>query len=394
MPHELDMYSYWTLFIFIVGYLCIIFEHKLAINKATSALLMAVGCWALQFADLSREGWNNEHLLYHIARVSQVIIFLLGALTIVETIHAHGGLNLILRIFRVRSKVFSMCLVGLTTFILSSILDNLTTTIVMVIMLKKLLKDTEHRLIFGSIVVISANAGGAWTPIGDLTTTMLWVDGQLATIPLMVNLFLPSLACLIAALIWFSCTLKGTIDFQVAEAETTMEPRGKLIFMVGILSLMFVPIFKVITGLPPFMAILFSMSIVWLVTDLLHYKYEDRKHLRVVSIFPRIDLSGIFFFLGILLSVDALETAGILKAFAVWLDQTISSKVMIATIIGLISAVIDNVPLVEACMESAHGKHQPAADPGRWVWSGYNRPVHRHQYHQQHESQGLRAPAL
>ena len=162
---------------------------------------------------------------------------------------------------------------------------------------------------------------------------------------------------------WFSFTLKGTIDFQVAEAEMTMEPRGKLIFIVGILSLMFVPVFKVITGLPPFMAILFSMSIVWLVTDLLHYKYDDRKHLRVVSIFPRIDLSGIFFFLGILLSVDALETAGILKAFAVWLDQTISSKVMIATIIGLISAVIDNVPLVEACMGMYDLNQYPTGSP-------------------------------
>lgn len=335
---------------FVIGYFFIIFEHSTGVNKATSALLMAVFCWAVQFSDSRVHDWNVEHLNEHLASVSQVILFLLGALTIVEIIHAHGGLNVISQLVRFRSKTKSLWVIGLLAFFLSSVLDNLTTTIVMVMMLRKIIKEQEDRLIFGSAVVIAANAGGAWTPIGDVTTTMLWVGGQLSTFPLMKILFLPSLSCLFTMLAYFSLQLKGTREVETYDDKEIYEPEGKVIFIVGILSLISVPIFKVLTGLPPFMGILFSMSFMWLFTDLLHKKHGDRDHLRVMSLLPRLDLSGILFFLGILLSVDALETAGILKHLALFLDNAIPSKEMIAVIIGLVSAVIDNVPLVAACI--------------------------------------------
>lgn len=335
---------------FVVGYFFIIFEHATGVNKATSALLMAVFCWAVQFSDPQVHDWNLEHLNMHLASVSQVILFLLGALTIVEIIHAHGGLNMITKVMRFRSKAVSLWVIGLLAFFLSSVLDNLTTTIVMVMMLRKIIKEAEDRLIFGSAVVIAANAGGAWTPIGDVTTTMLWVGGQLSTVPLMKILIIPSLVCLFTMLAYFSFQLKGTREIETYGETETYEPEGKFVFIAGMLSLIFVPIFKVLTGLPPFMGILFSMSFMWLFTDLLHKKHGDRDHLRVMSLLPRLDLSGILFFLGILLSVDALETAGILKHLAMFLDNAIPSKEWIAVIIGLISAVIDNVPLVAACI--------------------------------------------
>ena len=350
MSDYLSPYSFATIVVFVIGYLLIIFEHAVNINKATSALLMAVGCWSLQFADRSNANWSNLHLSEHLANVSQVIIFLLGALTIVETIHIHGGLNLIARLVRIHSKKRALWGIGILAFFLSSVLDNLTTTIVMVMLMRKLIPNIRDRLLFGSAIVIAANAGGAWTPIGDVTTTMLWVGGQVSSGATIRALFLPSIVCLFVSLLWFSKYLQGSMEFFSVDEEMPLAPKGKLIFILGILSLIFVPIFKMLTGLPPFMGMLFSMSIIWLVTDLLHHKYDERQHLRIVSILPRLDLSGIFFFLGILLSVDALQTAGILKALSVWFDQVIPSKVIIATVIGVVSAIIDNVPLVAACM--------------------------------------------
>jgi Na+/H+ antiporter NhaD/arsenite permease-like protein len=348
----LDFYNILIISFFLLGYAFIIFEHSLGINKATAALLMAVACWTVQFADRNLYDWNLEHFSEHLADISQVVLFLLGALAIVEIIQAHGGLNMVARLMRVRSKKSALWVIGIITFFLSSVLDNLTTTIVMVVLLKKLVKNPQERLVFGSCVVVAANAGGAWTPIGDVTTTMLWVGGQLSSGPLMKMLFLPSLACLIASLSLFSLQLKGDLDMEVVKKDqpVVQEPNGKLIFFLGVLSLVFVPIFKMLTGLPPFMGILFSMSFMWLVTDILHKQHPERQNLRLTSLFSRLDLSGILFFLGILLSVDALETAGILKNLAVWLDQHVYSKELVAVFIGIVSAIVDNVPLVAACM--------------------------------------------
>ena len=349
MSFSLDFYNVLIITIFVIGYLTIIFENVTGVNKATAALLMAVGCWVVQFADQNIFDWNVEHFSEHLADISQVILFLLGALTIVEIIHAHGGLNVVVAIMRIRSKALSLWVIGFLAFFLSAVLDNLTTTIVMVVMLRKIIQNSEDRLIFGSAVVIAANAGGAWTPIGDVTTTMLWVGGQVSTKALMANLFIPSVVCLAVALFCFSMLMKGEHQLIVTEEED-FEPHGKLVFFLGLLSLIFVPIFKMLTNLPPFMGVLFSMSFMWLVTDLMHRKYAERQHLRVQALLPRLDLSGILFFLGILLSVDALETAGILKKLALFLNQQIESTELICVVIGLVSAVIDNVPLVAACI--------------------------------------------
>ncbi|MBS0656190.1 MAG: sodium:proton antiporter NhaD [Verrucomicrobia bacterium] len=350
MGDYLSVHSGWLIAIFTVAYLMIIFEHMIGINKATSALLMAVSCWSVQFADRAVHGFNVAHFTEDLADVSQVVLFLLGAITIVETIHAHGGFSLVSNAIRISSKRTCLWIIGFIAFFLSAILDNLTTTIVLVVMLKKFIEDPKERLLFGAAVVIAANAGGAWTPIGDVTTTMLWLGGQVSTIPVVQQLFVPSLVCLVVSLIPLSFSVKGVMNRRTVEGHDALQPNGKLVFICGILSLVFVPVFKVLTGLPPFMGILFSMSFIWLLTDILHRKYDDRDHLRFSAILPRIDLSSIFFFLGILLSVNALEAAGILKNFALWVDQTVASKTVIASLIGVASAVIDNVPLVAACM--------------------------------------------
>jgi Na+/H+ antiporter NhaD/arsenite permease-like protein len=248
----------------------------------------------------------------------------------------------------VRSKKLCLCIVAIVTFFLSAVLDNLTTTIVMVVLLRRIITHTQDRLLFGSAIVIAANAGGVWTPIGDVTTTMLWLGGQVSTQPLIEKLFLPSFVCLIVSTACCLFFVKGTIQVELLE-PAKLEYKGKLVLVCGVASLVFVPIFKVLTGLPPFMGILFSMSFMWLLTDLLH-RPEERNHLRVISMFPKVDLSSIFFFLGILLAVGALETAGILAQLAGWIDMHVPSKTVVAAIIGVASAIIDNVPLVAATM--------------------------------------------
>ncbi len=350
MADTISPLSILSLLVFALGYLAIIFEHRIKVNKATSALLMAVVLWAIQFIDPVFAKVASFELNEHLADVSQVILFLLGALTIVEIIHVHGGLEVVARFIRVHSKRAALVVVGLIAFFLSSILDNLTTTIVMVMMLKKIISNNEDRLFFGGTVVIAANAGGAWTPIGDVTTTMLWVGGQLSTAAMMESLFLPSLACLGGALLCLLPLLKGPLERASESQLGKPQPQGKAVLVCGVLALVFVPIFKAITGLPPYMGILFSMSGLWLLTDLLHHAYEERDHLRVTAILPRVDLTTLLFFLGILLAVDALDTAGILRTFAYHLDKAIHSKEWVAIVIGLISAVVDNVPLVAASM--------------------------------------------
>lgn len=295
MDHYVSIYSNWVLAIFLIGYLMIIFEAQIRINKATSALLMAIGCWTLQFADPSAMELNSSRLLEHLANVSQVVLFLLGAVTIVETIQAHGGFAIVANFIRFHSKRVCLWVVGFVAFFLSCVLDNLTTTIVMVVMLRKIIQDPSDRLLFGAAIVIAANAGGAWTPIGDVTTTMLWLGGQVSTIPLIQKLFLPSLVSLIVTLACFTTVVSGRIAARSFDRKEEVEPKGEIVLVCGLLSLIFVPIFKMLTGLPPFMGILFSMSFLWLLTDLMHAEKEERNHLRVTSIFPRLDLASIFF---------------------------------------------------------------------------------------------------
>ncbi len=349
---------------FVLGYFAIIFEHAIGINKATSALIMAVFLWAFKFCDGNPVSGNIQHLNEHLANISQVVLFLLGALTIVEQIHAHGGLAIVGRFLQTSSGVRALLLVSTISFFMSSLLDNLTTTIVMIMLLKKCIEDQKLRLVFGSVVVIAANAGGAWTPIGDVTTTMLWIGEKLSTTYIMSSLFLPSITCLIVSGLVLSRYIpKQIVPYQEAGK---LEPKARTVLILGSLSLISVPIFKSVTGLPPFMGMLFAMAFMWLVTDVLHREYEEREHLRVMRIFPKVDMSGILFFLGILLAVSSLEEAGILHIWARFLDQAIPSKELVAFVIGLISAVIDNVPLVAASMGMYDAATYPLDNP---FWS-------------------------
>jgi Na+/H+ antiporter NhaD/arsenite permease-like protein len=221
----------------------------------------------------------------------------------------------------------------------------------MVSLLRKLIHDRNDRIVFASLVIIAANAGGAWTPIGDVTTTMLWIGGQVTTIAVITNLFFPSLVSLIIPLMYQSMFIKGELTgFESVENIKPAEPGARIVFFIGLAALIFVPIFKTITHLPPYLGMLFGLGVLWVVTDLMHHNYEDRHHLRVGHALTRIDVSSVLFFLGILLAIGSLESIGVLKDLANWMDNTIGNKDVIVTAIGLASAVIDNVPLVAASM--------------------------------------------
>lgn len=347
----ISIYSLLMIMTFVLGYFFITIEHITKINKTSVALLMAIICWIFQFINFVESHENNlGYLSEHLSNISQVIFFLLGALTIVEIISAHKGFQLISRNIRIRSKRKLLWSLGFITFFLSSVLDNLTTTIIMVTLLRKLTDEGEERLLLGGAVVIAANAGGAWTPIGDVTTTMLWIGGELSTISVIKSLFLPSITCLIVAFLILTFYLKGQFPQKSQEEKMEIEPMGVAVFWLGIACLIFVPIFKITTGLPPFMGIIFGLGLMWLFTDVVHSRYDDRKHLLVPQIITRIDVSSVLFFLGILLCIDALQTAGLLHNLAVWMDRTIANPEAIAIAIGLVSAIVDNVPLVAASM--------------------------------------------
>lgn len=353
MTEVLNNHAIWMIIVFVCGYFLITIEHLIKIDKATIALMMGIVCWIIQFSQSTSITCEDSLtcLGEHVSSISQIIFFLLGALVIVEIINVHKGFAIIADSIRIHSKRKLLWVIGLLTFFLSAVLDNLTTTIVMITLLRGLVDKGEDRLLLGSAVVIAANAGGAWTPIGDVTTTMLWIGGQVTTLPIMRDLFLPSLISMFVVLAAISFFLKG--DFNPGSIhiqKTQLEPFGALIFILGIASLVFVPIFRMLTGLPPFMGILFGLSVMWLVTDIAHRKYESRNHLRVPSIMANIDVSSLLFFVGILLAIDALDAAKILEALAHWFDQYIGNIRIIATLIGLASAVVDNVPLVAAAM--------------------------------------------
>lgn len=348
----LHHYTLFMVIVFVAGYFFIACEHVTKINKATCAILMAILCWILQFANEGiSSGVHTTFLCEHLGNVSQVIFFLLGAVTIVETIDSHKGFRIISELIQINSKRKLLWLMGLLSFFLSAILDNLTTTILMVSLLKKIVDDGDDRLLIGGGIVIAANAGGAWTPIGDITTTMLWIGGQVSSGGIITHLFFPSLVSIIVSFLYLTFRLHG--DFAVQKMhfeEHHREPFRGLILFLGVGSLVFVPIFKLWTGLPPFMGILFGLSVMWLVTDILHKEFPEREHLKVPRILSKIDLTAVFFFLGILLCVNALETAGILEHLAKWIDQSISNTYIVATALGFASAIVDNVPLVAASM--------------------------------------------
>lgn len=338
--------------VFSIGYLAIIFESAMRVNKTASALIMAVLTWTILFLVRGHKLVEDIGALGEkLNDVSQIIFFLMGAMTLVEVIDSHKGFKIITDLIHTNRKKKMLWVIGLITFFLSAVLDNLTTTIVMVSLLRKLVPDKNDRMILGSMVVIAANAGGAWTPIGDVTTTMLWINGNITTVAVMKSLFIPSLLSLVIALFLLGWGMKGSYPRLVERAhEEKVEPGARLVFFCGIGALIFVPIFKALTGLPPFMGILIGLGVVWLVTDVLHSPHAEREHLRIPYILTRIDTSGILFFLGILLCISALDAAGILRELAQILNQYIHNLSVLTTLIGIISAIVDNVPLVAAGM--------------------------------------------
>jgi Na+/H+ antiporter NhaD/arsenite permease-like protein len=338
--------------VFCLGYAAIILEHVININKTAVALLIAVICWVIYFASTIHPLEHDIVLLgKHVSDVSQIIFFLIGAMTIVELIDSHKGFKVITNLIRTNSKRKMIVLISILTFFLSAVLDNLTTTILMISLLRKIVPIHKERFLLSCLVVVAANAGGAWTPIGDVTTTMLWINGQLSSLAVMKALFLPSIISLIIPVLYYLFQQKGSYT-QATPEELNGEvtPGSRLVFFVGMGSLIFVPIFKTLTGLPPFMGVLLGVAVLWLITDRLHYKDEQRHHLRIPAILNRIDTAGVLFFLGILLCINALETAGILTDLAQWLNREVHNETLIATLIGAISAVIDNVPLVAGTM--------------------------------------------
>ncbi|GFY90029.1 sodium:hydrogen antiporter 1 [Actinidia rufa] len=329
--------------LFGIGYAGIIFEEFLALNKSGVGLLMAAPSVAIAVSELTRAS----------AEVSEIVFFLLCAMTIVEVVDAHQGFKLVTDNITTRKPRTLLWVIGLVTFLLGSVLDNLTCTIIMVSLLRKLVPPSEYRKLLGAVVVIASNAGGAWTPIGDVTTTMLWIHGQISTLQTMKDLLIPSAVALAVPLALMSLTSevsgKGQDSPNVLASEQ-MAPRGKLVFSVGFGALVFVPVFRAITGLPPLMGILLGLGVLWILTDAIHCGESERKKLKVPHALSRIDTQGALFFLGILLSVSSLEAAGILRRLANYLNVHIPSIELIASAIGVVSAIIDNVPLVAATM--------------------------------------------
>ncbi|MCH5181774.1 MAG: sodium:proton antiporter NhaD [Prevotellaceae bacterium] len=363
--------------IFIVGYAGIALEHGLKINKAATALLMCVLCWVFYMCDAAAfiesfhnvriapdelPAWINEHiLLEHLGDTCETLFFLMGAMTIVEVVDANGGFNFVRESLATTSKRALLWRIAFMTFFLSAILDNLTTSIVMIMVLRKLVSDKRDRMIYAGLVILSANSGGAFSPIGDVTTIMLWIKGSLTTIGVITEIFLPSLVSMAVPAFILQYSLSGKLATQPAEAGNAGEHSSqlsalerKIVFWLGVGGLCFVPIFRFLTDLPPFMGILLVLGLLWAVTEIFfrhHDEEEDASTHRVTNLLSRIDLSTILFFLGILMAVATLQEIGVLQAFGQWLNTASGGNHYLVTgVIGVISSIVDNVPLVAGCM--------------------------------------------
>lgn len=362
------------LLVFAAGYTAIILEHKLNVNKAATALCTGVIAWAV-LAILNTTGTERmlTDLEKHISEICSILIFLIGAMTIVQIIDMHGGFRIVTDRIRTTDKRKLLWIVSILTFFLSSILDNLTTTIVMVSLMAKLIANRNDRLFFASMIIIAANAGGAWTPIGDVTTTMLWVSGNISTGTTIISLFLPSVVCMLVPLIAFSFMSKGNIEPPVVQSkdEEHLLPikLSRSILIVGVSALIAVPIFKTVTHLPPYMGVTLGLGIIWIYTELIYRKYTRTLHAKysVTAAISRIDMGTIAFFMGILLAVGALQSSGILSNAALWLDETVGNQSVIVLVIGFISAIVDNVPLVAA----AQGMYSYPIDDYFWLFLSY-----------------------
>ena len=353
--------------VFVVGYICIATESLLRINKAAIALLMCVFCWTLlmmapgsfypNVAPDGLIGHISEVIEHHLGDAAGTLFFLMGAMTIVEIVDSNGGFNFVRDALKTRSKRKLMWRVAFMTFFLSAILDNLTTSIVMIMVLRKLVQSRSERLIYAALIVIAANSGGAFSPIGDVTTIMLWIKGVITTQGVLTEIFIPSLVSMVIPAFILQYSLKGKFDKSqnLPKAEVTQftKVQRDIIFWLGVGGLVFVPIFKTITPLPPFMGILLVLGILWTVTEIFHHNTseDDTMAKRVSDLLSRIDLSTIMFFLGILMAVAVLQEIGVLTRLGEGLNEAFNGNHYLVTgIIGVLSSIVDNVPLVAGCM--------------------------------------------
>jgi Na+/H+ antiporter NhaD/arsenite permease-like protein len=362
--------------IFVIGYAAIALEHPLKINKAASALLTGVLCWTVYtLFSSNREGVAHQ-LVEHLGNLSGILFFLMGAMTIVELIDAHDGFEVITRRITTTSKRKLLWIVCFLTFFLSAALDNLTTAIVMASMTRKLLEDKKDRMFFVGMIVISANSGGAWSPIGDVTTTMLWIAGNITSGNIIIKLILPSLVCLLVPLTVVSLIVKGKANRPAANDinnnRLNLGFERHLVFSTGVFLLIMVPVFKTVTHLPPYMGILLALGILWVITGFIHKEkeYQKKRQLSVEQALRTIDAPSILFFLGILIAVSALESTQILTGFAQILDRRIGNQGLIVISIGFLSAIVDNVPLVAATMGMYDLTRFPP-DSYLWVFIAY-----------------------
>jgi len=385
--------------IFVVGYLAIALEHPIKINKTASALLTAVICWTIftvsgapetllsserylhfihelgeKAASLSAGELHLEYVIeqlgHHLNEISQILFFLMGAMTIVELVDAHHGFKFITDRIKTKNPIVLLWVVCGVAFFLSAVLDNLTTTIVMVSLIRKMIPDKQMRLFFAGMIVISANAGGAWSPIGDVTTTMLWIGGQISAASIMKSILIPSIVCAAVPLIYLTFTLKGTLgDFKESKnTEGSKVTSGNLMLAIGVGALISVPIFKTVTHLPPYMGMLLGLGVLWVVSELInpHLDEVERKHYTAGHALTKIDMPSVLFFLGILLAVGSLQSMGTLANFASYLNDTIGDNRIIITLIGVLSAIVDNVPLVAASMGMYSMEIYPMDD---FIWT-------------------------
>ncbi len=384
--------------IFVLGYAAIAFEHNIRIDKAASALITGVLCWTVyvlgaqgivafdsipayvsdMFFHGPGEGGNigleeqseiithyvtHFQILEHLGEIASILFFLLGAMTIVELVDGHEGFSVITDRIKSTKKSKLIWIIGIITFFFSAALDNLTTSIVMISLLRKLIDDKQDRWMFAGLVIIAANAGGAWSPIGDVTTTMLWIGSQITAGAIIVNLIIPSLVCLIVPIIVLSFTMKGDVKRPMRSegiehyTNPTTPKERNIVFIAGVAGLLFVPVFKTYTHLPPFMGMMLSLGVLWVITEVMHRSKnkEEKNHLSVIGVLRKIDTASVLFFLGILLAVASLQSAGQLRTMATALDTSIGTTeetgiYTISMIIGLLSAIVDNVPLVAASM--------------------------------------------
>jgi Na+/H+ antiporter NhaD/arsenite permease-like protein len=336
---------------FILGYTLIALESKIKVNKAAVALFTGVILWTIYILFEPEAEEVVSELVEHIGSIAQILFFLIGAMTIVELVDSYHGFDVITTRIKTNHKIRLLVIIAVLTFFLSSVLDNLTTTIVMVTLTRKLLQDKNDRLLFIGMIVVAANSGGAWTPIGDVTTTMLWIGGQITTVNIMRSIFLPSLLSMLIPLAIISLMVKGSFERNThLQSSPVLTIEKNIVFFTGISALIFVPVFKSITHLPPFMGMLIGLSVLWIITEVLNKDREQDDKITVTNALRRIDIPSILFFLGILMAVSALASIGMLSSLSEKLSESVGNLKTIAMSLGILSAIIDNVPLVAAAM--------------------------------------------